>query len=106
MAVGGVGWALRDRAAQRAEVAREKTARQERVTTQVELLLADVDRLMQEQQWPEAFVAAKRAEAALAGGDAPQDVQARVRQLVTDLELVARLEEIRLLISETTEWGF
>ena len=64
---------------QRAEVAREKTARQERVTTQVELLLADVDRLMQEQQWPEALAAAQRAEAALAGGEAPQDVQARVR---------------------------
>ena len=106
VAVGGVGWAVRDRAAQRAEVAREKTARQERVTTQVELLLADVDRLMQEQQWHEALVAARRAEAALAGGEAPQDVQARVRQVVTDLELVARLEEIRLLISETTEQGF
>ena len=106
VAVGGVGWALRDRAAQRAEVAREKIARQERVTAQVELHLADVDRLMQEQQWPEALVDARRAEAVLVGGEAPQDVQARVQQVVTDLELVARLEEICLLTSELKEQGF
>ena len=61
---------------------------------------------MQEQQWPEALAAARRAEAALAGGDAPQDVQARVEQAVTDLELVAHLEEIRLLTCEVKEQSF
>ena len=45
VAVGGVGWAVRDRAAERAEVARERADRQQQITTQVELLLADVDQL-------------------------------------------------------------
>ena len=45
---------MRDRSAQRAEVARVKTERQKRVTTQVELFLLDADRLMHEQQWDES----------------------------------------------------
>ncbi len=92
---GGIGWTVRDRA-----------ARQARVSEQVELILDEAARLEQEQQWPEALATAQRAEAALAGGEAPQDVQARVEQMVTDLELVARLEEIRILTSEVKEQGF
>jgi hypothetical protein len=84
-----IGWTLRDR-----------WTRQARVSEQVTLILDEVERLEQEQKWPEALTAAKRAKAALAGGEATDDVQARVRQMVTDLELVARLEEIRLLQSE------
>ena len=39
VAVGGVGWAVRDRAAQRVEAARQRASRQQQITTQVELLL-------------------------------------------------------------------
>jgi tetratricopeptide (TPR) repeat protein len=96
----GIGWTLRDREAREQAIARERTSRQARVSQQVELNLDEVGRLEQEHKWPEALIAAKRAEAALTGGEAPAEVQARVRQTVSDLELVARLEEIRLLVME------
>ncbi len=92
---GNVGWTVLDRA-----------ARETRVSAKVALILDEAARFEQEQRWPEALASAQRAEAALAGGEAPQDVQAKVQQAVTDLELVARLEEIRLLASEATERGF
>ncbi len=96
----GVGWAVRDRAAQQAEFEHERTARQaeaerekveqqQRLTAQVELMLAGVDRLMEEQKWPEAMAAA------LAGGDADDSSRQRVRDLRRDLEFVARLDRIR-----------
>ena len=87
-------------------MARDRAARQARVSEQVALILDEVARLEQQQQWPEALVAAQRAEAVLASGEAPQDVHGRVQQVISDLELVARLEEIRLLASQTTERGF
>jgi serine/threonine protein kinase/Flp pilus assembly protein TadD len=92
----GVGWAVRDRAAQRAEFERDRTERQQRLTLQVDLILADVDRLLGEQKWPEALVVVRQAEAALAGGEAAADLEAKVRKRVSDLELVERLEELRL----------
>ena len=85
LALGGsIGWALYDR-----------TARQARVTGQLELILDEVTRLEQAEKWSEALVSARRAEPALAAGEAPPDIQQRVRQALTDLELVRRLEETR-----------
>src|SRR5262249_20622019 len=43
-----------------------------------------------------AMAAAKRAAAALAGGEVEPTTQARVEQALADLELVRRLEDIRL----------
>jgi tetratricopeptide (TPR) repeat protein len=86
---GGIGWALRDRAYRQAEV-----------TRQVALILDEVDRLEREQKWPEALDLARRANAVLAGGDGDRASQARARQTVADLEMVARLEEVRLQGSE------
>jgi tetratricopeptide (TPR) repeat protein len=54
-----------------------------------------VDRLEQEQKWPEALAVARRAEAALAGGDGNPQSQGRVWQTLDVLELLSRLEEIR-----------
>src|SRR5262249_3922226 len=59
--VAGVGWVVRDREVRRA-----------RVADQVALILDEVDRLEWAQKWPEALAAAKRAEAALAGGEADE----------------------------------
>jgi serine/threonine protein kinase/Flp pilus assembly protein TadD len=81
---GGGGWVVRDRA-----------ARQQRLTTQVELILDDVGRLEQEQKWPEALAAAERAEAALAGGEAADAIRRRVHEVRRNLAFVARLERIR-----------
>src|SRR5262249_59736633 len=50
VAVGTVGWAVRDQA-----------AREHRVAAQVEIILEEVDRLERGQKWPEALAAAGRA---------------------------------------------
>jgi tetratricopeptide (TPR) repeat protein len=55
-----------------------------------------VDRLEAEQKWPEALAAARRAEAALTGGEADAEITERVRQRLKDLELIDRLEQIRM----------
>jgi tetratricopeptide (TPR) repeat protein len=81
---GGIGWAVRDRA-----------AREHRLAAQVELILDDVDRLEREQSWPEALAAADRAEAAMAGGEAGDASRQRVREVRRGLAFVAQLERIR-----------
>jgi tetratricopeptide (TPR) repeat protein len=83
--VGGMGWAIRDREARRAQVA-----------GRVESIFAEVDRLEAEQRWPEALGAARRAEPAVAGGDADPATTGRVHQRLRDLEFIDRLERIRL----------
>jgi eukaryotic-like serine/threonine-protein kinase len=80
----GLGWVVRDRA-----------ARQSRIAAQAEPILGDVDQLEREQKWPEALAAARRAEALVAGGgDAA--TQERIQGVVRDLQMVSRLEELRL----------
>jgi tetratricopeptide (TPR) repeat protein len=81
---GGVGWAVRDRA-----------ARQGRIGAEVDLILGDVERLEKEQKWPEALAAAQRAGSLTAGG-ADAATQERVRRVLHDLQMVVRLEELRL----------
>jgi tetratricopeptide (TPR) repeat protein len=80
----GIGWAVRDR-----------TAREQRLTGQVELILEDEDRLEREQRWPEALAAVGRAEAALAGGEAGEAIRRRVADARRDLAFVAELDRIR-----------
>jgi serine/threonine protein kinase len=99
----GIGWAVRDRAAREEQLAQERTARQERVTGQLEVILDEVARLQLAEKWSEALVAARRAEPALAAGEAQPEIQARVRQALADLELVRRLEEVRA--ESGTVWG-
>jgi eukaryotic-like serine/threonine-protein kinase len=81
----GVGWAVRDRA-----------ARQSRTGERVDLILGEVDRLEREQKWPEALAAARRAEAAAAGGEADAATAQRVRERLKDLKFLDRLEQIRM----------
>src|SRR5262249_28498379 len=81
----GVGWAVRDRAVRQATVA-----------GQVDLIIAEVDRLEREQKWPEALATARRAESASIGGGADAPTVHRVRARLKDLEFLDRLEEIRM----------
>jgi tetratricopeptide (TPR) repeat protein len=92
----GVGWAVRDRSAKEAEATQQRAARQANVVGQVESIFADVDRLEGEQKWPEALVAARRAEAAVSGGEADPATAQRVRERLWDLEFIDRLEQIRM----------
>jgi serine/threonine protein kinase/Flp pilus assembly protein TadD len=96
LAVGTLGWAVRDRSAWQAEAEHEREERRTRLTTQVELILADVDRLMNDQKWADALTVARRAEAALAGGDVDEATRGKVARLATELEFVDRLEQIRV----------
>ena len=91
----GVGWAVRDRA-----------ARQSRTGEQVDLILGEVDRLEREQKWPEALAAARRAEAAAAGGEADAATAQRVHQRLQDLEFIDRLEQVRMMAETWVEGGF
>ena len=75
---------------------RDRTARQAKVAGQVELILSEVDQLEREQKWPEALVAARRAEAVVAGGEADAATARRVRERLKDLEFIDRLEQIRM----------
>ena len=104
--VATIGWAVRDRMAREQLAEQDRVARELRVSQQVESILDDVDRFEQEQKWPEALAAVERAEAALASGEALEPLQAEVRAILTDLQLVARLEQTRLLTSELKEQGF
>ena len=94
---------MRDRAAREEQLAQERTARQAKVSGQLELILDEVARLEQAEKWSEALVSARRAEPALAAGEAPPEIQERVRQALADLELVQRLDEIRA--QSGTVWG-
>jgi serine/threonine protein kinase/tetratricopeptide (TPR) repeat protein len=96
IAIGGIGWSARDRMARRATAEQQRLGRQERLTAKVEPLLADVERLKQEQQWSVALAAAQRADAALASGEADEGTQQRVRDVLRDLTFVVHLDHIRL----------
>jgi tetratricopeptide (TPR) repeat protein/serine/threonine protein kinase len=106
VAVAVIGWAVRDRAAREQAAAKERLDQQDRLTTQVELILEDVDRLEREQKWPEALAAAGRAEAVLAGGEAGDSIQQRVRDVRRDLDFVARLDRIRQTVANNVEGKF
>jgi tetratricopeptide (TPR) repeat protein len=91
----GVGWAVRDR-----------SARQANVAGQVELTLAEVERLEKEQRWSEALAAVQRAEAVVTGGDADAQTAHRVRERLRDLAFIDRLEQIRMQRAAVVDWNF
>jgi serine/threonine protein kinase/tetratricopeptide (TPR) repeat protein len=103
----GVGFAVRDRSAREAAIAqerahreaeltREREARIAKVAAQVESIFAEIDLLEKEQKWPEALAAARRAKAAVAGGEADAETAQGVRGRLKDLAFIERLEQIRL----------
>jgi serine/threonine protein kinase/Flp pilus assembly protein TadD len=80
----GIGWLARDRA-----------ARLVAIENNVHLALEDSATFKRQAKWPESLEALKRAEGFLAGG-ASQELRERVRELRKDVEMVLRLEDIRL----------
>ena len=82
---GSIGWASRDRAARQAAV--EQEARR---------ALDEAERWLEQEKWPEALAAVKRGEGWLAGGGS-DELRDHVHQLRKDLEMILRLEDIRLL---------
>jgi serine/threonine protein kinase/uncharacterized protein HemY len=78
------GWELRDQAARRAATA-----------LQAEAAIQDATHNQEQQNWPEALSAVKRAEGILAVGANPK-LEQDVQEMRRDLEMVIRLEDIRL----------
>jgi serine/threonine protein kinase/Flp pilus assembly protein TadD len=94
---GSVGWVVRDHAARHTKDAAD-----------LQRALEDAQRSRKEGKWPQAQAAAKRAEALLEVGAAEPALVELVRRLVRELaeeeadgQMVARLEELRLLQAET-----
>jgi serine/threonine protein kinase/tetratricopeptide (TPR) repeat protein len=91
---GSIGWVVRDAAARRAETVRlVKSALKESATWQEQRRLL------------EALSAARRAEGLLAGADVEEALRQRVQARLADLELVDRLENVRLEIMTATKDG-
>jgi serine/threonine protein kinase/Flp pilus assembly protein TadD len=85
---GAIGWAMLD-----------KSARQARISTQVDTILTEVERLEQDGKWVEALEVARRAEV-LTTDQRNAATQERVRRTLNELEMVNLVEEIRQQPSE------
>jgi serine/threonine-protein kinase len=81
--LGGGGWLWRAR--QRAETARV-----------VHEALQEATMLQRQAKWEQAQAVAKRAEGLLASGGGSEDLHRRVQELRSDLDMVRRLEDIRI----------
>jgi serine/threonine protein kinase/tetratricopeptide (TPR) repeat protein len=81
----GAGWIVRDRAAREAETERRG-----------DIALQDAARLRDEKRWFEARSSAQRVDSLLPAGEGHADLRHRLRDLLTDLDMVDRLERIRI----------
>jgi tetratricopeptide (TPR) repeat protein len=79
-----------------------------RAATQAEVLAAFNDAISWQEQsrWLEAVSAIRRADSLLAGSTIDEEFQQHVRQRRKDLEMVARLENIRLKMAAERDGGF
>jgi tetratricopeptide (TPR) repeat protein len=92
---GTLGWEARDRAARRLVV--EQAAGE---------ALDEAQRRQQEGNLPEALNAARRAESVVLADLASEPLRQQVRARLADLELLARLENIRLEMTEVQDGHF
>jgi tetratricopeptide (TPR) repeat protein/serine/threonine protein kinase len=91
----GAGW-----------VAWDQADRQSRITADVQSALEESRRLQRESKWPEARAAGERAEALIGDDEGSAELRQTVRELLSDLRMVARLEAIRLLGSRVKDGRF
>ncbi len=93
---GSVGWAVRDQEARRSATARAVAALHEESAS-----------WQASRRVPEALSAARRANGLLTGVDADEALRQRARARLADLELLERLENIRLeKMTEAKDGGF
>jgi serine/threonine protein kinase len=85
---GSAGWAMRGREARRVAVA-----------ARFNQVLQESERLYREGRLPEATAAARKAQELLHADDGGEELQWRLREWLADLDMVTRLEAIRL------RWG-
>jgi serine/threonine protein kinase/tetratricopeptide (TPR) repeat protein len=92
---GGIGWALRDRAAREEGIERERLAREEALDQAVQGTLEETGPLMERGKWPEALEVVERAEKLLAAAGRTERPP-RLLELQKDLMRAQRLEDIYL----------
>jgi serine/threonine protein kinase/Flp pilus assembly protein TadD len=103
-AVGAVGWAVRDREARREEATKQESARRATFEEEIRRALEESEDWYKRDELPEALAAVKRAEGLLATGGGSEHVRQRVRQWRADLNMVRRLEDIRLEMTSVNQW--
>jgi serine/threonine protein kinase/Flp pilus assembly protein TadD len=92
---GGIGWVARDRA-----------ARQEMEEREADAALRQAGGLLEQGKWSEAAAWARRAEVVLAGGVVRPALHRRLADVRADLDVVARLGEIRIRRSDVRDEQF
>jgi tetratricopeptide (TPR) repeat protein len=92
MLVGSVGW-----------VARDQTTRRQAITAEVRKALTESMDWQQLRRLPEALTAARRATEIMAGAEADAAVRRDAQARLADLELLARLEDVRLELTSGKE---
>jgi tetratricopeptide (TPR) repeat protein len=105
VAVGGIGWALRDRAEREADIAHREFVRQEALAERVNRAMEEAEDLCRADRLPEAKAAVKRAEELLAGGGS-DELLGRLARVRYDCFLASRLEAIRLEMSAVEDGHF
>jgi serine/threonine protein kinase/tetratricopeptide (TPR) repeat protein len=100
---GAAGWMVRDREARKAELARDRAARQERSEERLRNLLRDAAVLLERGKWPDASGPLKLAEGLLAETEASDDLRRQLGDLQSDLAVAQRLESIHRDIWDNDE---
>ena len=88
--IGSFGWLVGERAARRGETARR-----------VEATIGEAEQAIEEHDWGGARLAVLRAQDLVTGEGGERETAARVEEVLRDLDMVTRLEEIRPELSGT-----
>jgi tetratricopeptide (TPR) repeat protein len=91
----GLGWAAGDRA-----------ARHRVREVEADNALSQAARCLEEGKWPESAAWAERADGILAGGEKHPAGRSRLQAIRADLDMVARVQEIRIRQSQVRDEGF
>ncbi len=91
-AMAWTAWERHSRSIQRAN---EMSARAAVLSARLPDILSDITRLEEQQAWPEALAAARRAETAIEVGQGDAEIAATVRTHVAELQFVERIEVAR-----------
>jgi serine/threonine protein kinase/tetratricopeptide (TPR) repeat protein len=103
--VGGIGWAVRDRAAVAEQTAKDKAERQEKLEARINQALEETQAEYERDNLPEARTRIQRIDALLAGDTGVGDeVRHRVDEWRAELAILQRLEDLALVPSERSRW--
>ncbi len=108
VAVGGIGWAVRDRAAVAEQVAHDKAARQDKLEGRINEALQETEAEYERDNLPEARARIQRIDALLASDtEVSDEIRHRVDEWRAELAILQRLEgleESALLASERKQF--